>query len=123
MYLMETGCLRPGDVEQQLQSPDVQPLLTIASNLTANASVRFENDYWILKEFVKLLNRTDQTEVRDRIRTELAIEEPLLFSHLKDTASLSVIPCDWWLTCCFAGLISQPFLIKYDHYSVRCLMQ
>ena len=113
MYLLETDILRPGDPHQQLQSPEGQYLLTIACNLTANVSQRFENDYWILKEFVKLLSRIDKGEVRERVRAELAIEEPLLFDHLKDTASLSVIPCDLWLTCCFAGFISQPFLMKY----------
>lgn len=112
MYLLEKGRLRPGHADQQLQSPEVQSLLTVACNLTANMSQHFENDYWILKEFVKLLLRINKDEVRERVRAELAIEEPLLFDHLKETASLSVIPCDSWLTCCFAGIISQPFLMK-----------
>lgn len=111
MYLLETGHLRPALLDQQLQSAELQPLYTIACNLTVNQC--FKNDYWILKEFIKLICRIDKDEVRERVRADLAVEEPLLFDRLKDTASLSVIPCDLWLNCCFAGIICQPFLIKY----------
>ena len=112
MYLLEKGRLHAGDVEQQLKSPEVQPMLAIASILTQNCSQRLENDYWILKEFVKLLLRVNMSEVRNKIRTELASEDPLLFDHLKATASLSVIPCEAWLASCFAGYIAQPYLMK-----------
>lgn len=112
MFLLEKSALRPNAVEEQLQSPEVQSLLSIATNLSENCGHRFQNDYWVLKEFVKFLNRVNLDYVRDRIRSDVAADEPLLYQHLKSTSSLPVIPCDSWLASCFSGSISQPFLMK-----------
>lgn len=112
MFMLEKGFLNADAVDLQLQSQETQCLLSIASNLTENCGQRFRNDYWILKEFVKLLRRINVDEVRERIRSEVAAEEPVLYQHLKSTAPQVVIPCDSWLTSCFAGFIAQPFLMK-----------
>lgn len=112
MFMLEKGLLNVDAVDQQLQSAETQCLLSIASNLTENCGLRFRNDYWILKEFIKLLRRINLDEVRERVRSEVAAEEVALYQHLQAIAPQSVIPCDSWLTSCFAGFITQPFLMK-----------
>ena len=110
MYLLEKGELQPGFAEKQLEG--CQALLSIAHNLSSQLNPHFKNDYLLLKEFMKVLLRINQTEVCDMMRAELTMDEPLLCDHLQATDSLRLVPCEQWLASCFAGFIAHPSLIK-----------
>ena len=89
MYLLETEQLDiKKNLKDNLDSVSAKRLLSMAQVLS-DLTLPFDHDYWLLKEFIRLLSHINVLDLTHKILNEISQEDHSLYQHLESLSCLS----------------------------------